>query len=77
MHIKFFDSCYLTASLLLRGSNRLRRRLLDDAFTSRNSAGLDDLGIEIQRRDFISENSENHVRRNREQSPKIQPFSTE
>jgi len=58
---------------------RLRRHLLDDASASRSSAVLDDLDVETQRRDFISGNSnqsENHVRRNREQRPKVQPFST-
>ncbi|CAI2174449.1 6715_t:CDS:10 [Funneliformis geosporum] len=54
---------------------RLRRRLLDD----RNAAGLDDIDVETQRRDFISDNSnqsENQIRRSREQRPKVQPFSS-
>jgi hypothetical protein len=48
---------------------RLRRRLLDDAFASRNS----DLDAEAQG-DFNSGNSSQANKRNREQRPKIQPF---
>jgi len=52
---------------------RLRRRLFEDAFTSRNT----DSDIETQRRDFSSGNSSqasNNVKRNQEQRPKVQPF---